>query len=45
LYRERNRVERLINRLKQYRWVAIRYKKYAANYMAMLMIAAIGIWL
>ena len=45
LYRERNRIERLINRLKQFRRVATRYEKRADNYLAMLMIAAIFIWL
>lgn len=45
LYRERNQVERLINRLKQYRRVATRYEKYAVNYLAMLMIGAIRLWL
>lgn len=44
LYR-RNRIERLINRLKQFRWVATRYEKRAENYQAMLTIAAILIWL
>jgi transposase len=37
-YRRRNRVERLINRLKQFRRVATRYEKRAANYAAMLTI-------
>ena len=45
LYRERNRVERCINRLKQYRRVATRYEKLAANFLAMLIIAAILMWL
>ncbi len=45
LYRERNRVERLINRLKQFRRVATRYEKCAHNYLAMLIIAAILSWL
>ncbi|EKQ69199.1 transposase [Leptolyngbyaceae cyanobacterium JSC-12] len=45
LYRERNRIERLINRLKQARRVATRYEKRAENYLAMLTIAAILIWL
>ncbi len=45
LYRERNRVERLINRLKQYRRIATRYEKYAVNYLPMLMIGAIRLWL
>ena len=44
-YRERNRVERLINRLKQWRRIATRYEKRAANYQAMLTIAAILLWL
>lgn len=44
-YRERNRVERLINRLKQFRRVATRYEKRAAHYQAMVTIAAITLWL
>jgi transposase len=44
-YRERNRVERLINRLKQKRAIATRYDKLAAHYLAMLHIASILIWL
>jgi transposase len=45
LYRERNQIERCINRLKQYRRVATRYEKLAINYLAMVTIAAILIWL
>ena len=41
LYRERNAVERLMNRLKQWRRVATRYEKRAANYEAMVTLAAI----
>jgi transposase len=44
-YRARNRVERLFNRLKQFRRIATRYEKRAANYLAMLHIAAILIWI
>jgi transposase len=45
-YRERNRVERTINRLKQWRRVATRYEKREANYLAMVTIAAIVLlWL
>ncbi len=44
-YRERNRVERLINRLKQFRRVATRYEKRAVNYLAMVVFAAILLWL
>ena len=41
----RNRVERLINRLKQFRRIATRYEKRAANYLAMLTIGMILLWL
>lgn len=44
-YRQRNRVERLFNRLKQFRRIATRYEKRAANYLAMLTLAAILLWL
>ena len=44
-YRERNAVERLINRLKHWRRIATRYEKRAANYLAMLTIAAVLLWL
>jgi transposase len=44
-YRERNVVERLINRLKQWRRVATRYEKRATNYQAMLTVATIVLWL
>lgn len=39
-YRERNVIERCINRLKQWRRVATRYEKLAANYLAVVLIAA-----
>jgi len=41
LYRERNLVERLINKLKQFRRVATRYDKVLANYRGFVLIAAI----
>jgi transposase len=44
-YRQRNRVERLINRLKQFRRIATRYEKHAANYLAMLTIGMILLWI
>ena len=44
-YRARNRVERLFNRLKQFRRIATRYEKRAVNYLAMLHVGAILIWL
>ncbi len=45
VYRERNRVERLVNRMKQHRRVATRYEKRAAHYLAMLTVAAALCWL
>ena len=45
LYRQRNRVERCFNRLKQHRRIATRYEKKADNYLAMLTIASILLWL
>jgi transposase len=44
-YRERNVIERLINRLKQWRRIATRYEKRATNYRAMIMVASILLWL
>lgn len=44
-YRQRNRVERTFNQLKQFRRIATRYEKRAENYLAMLTIAAILLWL
>ena len=44
-YRERNKVERLINRLKQYRRIATRYEKRAANYLAMVTLGMTMLWL
>ena len=40
-YRKRNIVERLINRLKQFRRIATRYEKRATNFSAMIIIASI----
>jgi transposase len=43
--RQRERVERLINRLKQNRRVATRYEKRAEHYRAIWVIAATLLWL
>ncbi len=40
LYRSRNRVERFFNKLKHFRAVATRYEKHAANYLALVKLAA-----
>ena len=44
-YRRRNVVERCVGRLKQWRSVATRYEKRAANYRAMVVIASLMMWL
>ena len=44
-YAHRNVVERCILRLKQWRRVATRYDKRAANYLTMVTLAAIMLWL
>jgi transposase len=44
-YRGRNRVERSVGRLKQFRRVATRYDKRAVNYLAWVALAAVAIWL
>lgn len=44
-YRERNVIERAINRLKQHRAIATRYEKLEVTYHALLTIAVILCWL
>ncbi len=44
-YRERNQVERLLGRLKQYRAIATRYDKLGRMYHAGLTFAAILLWI
>jgi transposase len=44
-YRERNKVERLIGRLKQYRRIATRYEKRATNDLAMVTLGMTMLWL
>jgi transposase len=45
IYRQRNRLERLVNRCKQFRRLATRYEKRAHCYKAMWLIAATLLWL
>ena len=45
LYRERNVVERLVGRLKEYRRIATRYDKLAVSYIAFVQLAALRMWL
>ena len=45
LYRLRNLVERFFNKLKHFRAVATRFEKHDANYLALVKLASIRIWL
>ena len=45
LYRQRNLAERAFNRLKQFRRIAARYEKKAENYLTMLQIGSLLLWL
>lgn len=45
VYRLRSWAERGVNRLKQWRGIATRYEKRAHNYLALVQIASIMIWL
>ena len=45
LYKERNLVERLFNRLKQFRKIATRFEKIQINFEAMIYLACSYLWL
>jgi len=45
LYKERNRVERFFSKIKHFRRVATRYEKLGDNFLAMVKLAAIRVWL
>lgn len=45
LYRYRNLVERFFNKLKHFRAIATRYEKHAENYLALVKLASVRIWL
>ncbi|GES53734.1 hypothetical protein Rhsp01_63500 [Rhizobium sp. NBRC 114257] len=45
VYKDRNRIERLFNKLKQFRRVATRYDKTARWFAAFLALAAVRVWL
>jgi transposase len=45
LYKERNQIERLIQKMKNFRRIATRYERLARNYEAMIALVATIIWL
>ena len=44
IYRQRNLIERMFSRLKDFRRIATRYDKLARNFLAGVMIAATVVW-
>src|ERR1700733_1905089 len=44
-YKKRNLIERCFNKLKQFRHIATRYDRNALNYLAMIKIAVVRLWL
>jgi transposase len=45
LYKERNHIERMFNKLKHFRRIATRYDKTALSFMSFLNLAAVRLWL
>ncbi len=46
IYKERNKIERLFGRLKaSFRRIATRYEKTARNFMAMIKLASVRLWI
>src|SRR5262249_1043515 len=45
LYRERNLIERFFSKLKHFRRVATRYDKFASNFLAMVQLASMRLWM
>jgi transposase len=45
LYKDRNRVERFFNRIKQFRRIATRFDKTAENFLAAVKLVSVRVWL
>jgi transposase len=45
LYKERNKIERMFNKIKHFRRVATRYDKLDISYLSFVFLAAIYLWL
>lgn len=44
-YRQRNRIERCVGRLKEWRRIATRYDKFGLHYLGMLHLGMLLLWL
>lgn len=45
LYKLRNVIERFFSKIKHYRAIATRYEKYPENYLALIKLASVQIWM
>ena len=45
LYKRRNLIERCINKLKQFRRIATRYDRLPENFLAMIKLATVRLWM
>lgn len=45
VYRQRNRIERFFSKLKHFRRIATRYDKLADNFLAMVQLTSMRLWL
>ena len=45
LYRYQNLVERFFNKLKHFRAIATRFEKHSENYLALVKLASVKIWM
>jgi transposase len=45
LYKLRNAIERFFSKIKHYRAIATRYEKHPENYLALVKLAAVRIWM
>ena len=44
-YKDRNRIERMFNRIKQFRRIATRYDKLASSFLSFIHLACAFVWL
>ena len=45
VYKKRNLIERFFNKIKQFRHIATRFDRLPENYLAMIKLASMRIWL
>ena len=45
LYKERNNIERMFSKMKQFRSISTRYSKLSVSYLAFIQLASILLWL